>query len=67
MPRLLRRREAAAYLGLSAAQFDNIRIRGDINNVPVPSDRALAGVCRIPLFDIRDLDAAIDRWKAAHV
>ena len=65
MPRLLRRREAAAYLGLSSAQLDLIRARGDVRAVAIPSDRSPTGTLRVPLFDVRDLDAAIERWKAA--
>ncbi len=63
MPRLLPRRLAAGYLSVSAAQFDLLRARGEIRAVPVPSDRNPGGVSRVPLFDVRDLDATIEKWK----
>ena len=62
-PRLLRRCEAAAYLSLSPAQLDLLRSRGEIKSVCVPSDRNPSGVASVPLFDVRDLDAAIDGWS----
>jgi hypothetical protein len=65
VPRLLRRTEAAAYLNLSPAQFDLLRNRGEFSPVPVPSDRNPSGVSRVPVFDVRDLDAAIERWKVS--
>jgi hypothetical protein len=61
VPRLLRRPEAALYLGISAPQFDLLRARGEIRCVPVPSDRAPGGTARMALFDRVDLDAAIER------
>jgi len=62
-PRLLRRAQAATYLGISPAQLDLLRARGEIRPVPVPSDRSPNGQSRIPLYDRLDLDAAINRWK----
>lgn len=62
-PRLLRRSEAATYLALSCAQIDQLRARGHITPVRVPSDRSPDGAVRVPLFDRRELDRAIQRWK----
>lgn len=62
-PRLLRRAEAALYLGLSTAVLDALRARGDIRAVAVPSTRHLGETLRTPLFDKRDLDSLIDHWK----
>ena len=66
-PRLLRRREAASYLGLSPAALDALRLRGEVVPVPVPSLRRQGEVLRVPLFDVADLDAAVDRWKVGGV
>jgi hypothetical protein len=66
VPRLYRRLQSAAYLNLSPAQFDLLRNRGEFQPVPVPSDRNPTGTISVPLFDVRDLDAAIERWKARH-
>lgn len=63
LPRLLRRLDAAGYLSVSPAQFDLLRARGDVVPVPVPSDRNPTGKLGVPLFDVRDLDACIDKWK----
>lgn len=62
-PRLLRRAEAAAYLGVSLAQLDHLRLAGEVRPVPMPS--RLGGQIRTPLYDRADLDTAITRWKAA--
>jgi len=66
IPRLLRRTEAAGYLGLSPSAFDLLRHRGEITAVPVPSDRSPDGWSRTPLFDREDLDRAVERWKNDH-
>ena len=60
-PRLLRRQQAAHYLGVSVAQLDVIRAMGQLSVVPVPS--RLGGSVRLPLFDLRDLDRLIEDWK----
>lgn len=54
MPRLLRRREAAAYLNLSPAALDVLRARGEVVAVRVPSLRRDGESLRVPLFDLRD-------------
>ena len=61
VPRLLRRQEAARYLGISVAQLDVLRAMGEIHPLAVPS--RLGGSIRKPLFDRQDLDGVIDRWK----
>ena len=63
-PRLLRRTESAAYLSLSPSAFDILRTRGELRAVPVPALRREHELLRVPLFDIADLDALVDRWKA---
>jgi hypothetical protein len=63
VPRLLRRTEAARFLGLSPAALDLLRARGDIVPVPVPSLRRVGMLLRVPLYDVEDLHALIDRWK----
>ena len=64
-PRLLRRQQAADYLNLSPAALDVLRARGDVTPVPVPSLRREGEALRIPLYDVRDLDDTIERWKVA--
>jgi hypothetical protein len=64
VPRLLRRVQAAAYLNISPAQLDLLRGRGHVRSVRVPSDRCPSGAMRVPLFDVVDLDAFIERMKA---
>jgi hypothetical protein len=66
-PRLLNRSAAAAYLGLSLATLDALRSQGEISPVPVPAAHRVGVPLRVPLFDIRDLDAAVDRWKTGGV
>ena len=61
-PRLLRRAEAACFLGVSLAQLDFLRITGELRPVAMPS--RLGGPVRTPLYDVEDLSAAINRWKA---
>lgn len=65
MPRLLRRSDAAQYLGLSIATFDALRLHCEIASVPVPAAHREGELLRIPLFDVRDLDALIEKWKEA--
>ena len=64
-PRLLRRVQPAAYLNASASQFDLLRHGGDFP-APIlfPSTRNPDGRSRVPLWDVADLDAWIDRRKA---
>jgi hypothetical protein len=63
-PRLLRRRAAAEYLSVSAPYIDALRAQGLLRSVPLPAARG-AGDLRIPLFDINDLNALIDKLKTA--
>lgn len=64
-PRLLRRVQAAGYLNASASQFDLLRHDADFP-APIlfPSTRNPNGQSRVPLWDVADLDAWIDRRKA---
>lgn len=66
-PRLLRRRQAAAYLSISPSVLDSLRARGELRVVPFPAVRRDGEALRTPLFDVRDLDALIDRWKGGTV
>lgn len=61
VPRLLRRREAAGYLGISTAHLDQLRAMGQIEVVRMPGRNGVP--IRTPLFDRVILDAAIERWK----
>jgi hypothetical protein len=62
-PRLLRREQAAAYLGISVPTLDAFRLRGEVTPVPVPAVHHAGETLRIPLYDRVDLDAVIERWK----
>jgi hypothetical protein len=64
-PRLLRRHEAALYLGLSVSAVDALRNQGELHTVPVPAVRG-SGVSRVPLYDVQALDAAISRWQSSN-
>jgi hypothetical protein len=59
--RLLRRLEAASYLGVSTAQLDLLRAMGELMAIAMPGRRGEP--IRTPLYDRLDLDAAIARWK----
>lgn len=61
-PRLLRRSEAARYLGISTAQLDVLRLQGQIAVVRMPGRNGEP--IRIPLYDRLALDRAIERWEA---
>jgi hypothetical protein len=63
-PRLLRRLQAAAYLNISPSALDILRARRDVVAVRVPALRRQGEIMRCPLFDVRDLDAVIERWKS---
>jgi hypothetical protein len=67
VPRLFSRALAARYLGISVQLFDAYRAQGLIEPVPMPSARRLGERLRTPLFDVRDLDQLIDRWKGAAI
>lgn len=60
-PRLLTRRAAAAYLSVSIAMLDSLRLQGELTVVAMPSSRT-GKVIRIPLFDRIQLDEAVARW-----
>jgi hypothetical protein len=62
-PRLLRRESAARYLGISVQQLDVLRASAEIDVVRMPGRLGVA--VRTPLFDIQDLDRAVERWKLA--
>jgi hypothetical protein len=57
--------QAAGYLNASASQFDLLRHGADFP-APIlfPSTRNPDGRSRVPLWDVADLDAWIDRRKA---
>lgn len=61
-PRLRNRGAAAAYLSCSKAQLDFLRMTGELTPVAMPGKKGRAS--RVPLYDVHDLDAAIDRWKS---
>ena len=61
-PRLLRRDQAAHYLGVSVATLDLLRLRGEVPP-PVPVPGRVGSPIRCPLYDKHDLDLAILRWK----
>jgi hypothetical protein len=63
MRRLVGRRQAALYLGLSVPSLDALRLQGEVRTVPVPATHRPGELLRTPLFDLRDLDALIDQWK----
>ncbi len=63
VPRLLRRSDAARYLGVSVAQLDVLRALGEI--VPVAMPGRTGEPVRVPLYDRVALDAAVTRWAEA--
>jgi excisionase family DNA binding protein len=54
--RLLRREQAAKYLGLSVSSLDGLNREGSLPHVKVKSSTR---------YDIRDLDAYIERMKVS--
>jgi hypothetical protein len=62
--RLLRTRDAAHYLSLSAEAIRLLVDRGQLVPVRLPSTRADGERARPLFFDIRDLDDFVDRLKA---
>ncbi|MCH7676756.1 hypothetical protein IH879_17695 [candidate division KSB1 bacterium] len=56
MPRLLRRKAAAIYLGISLAMLDLLRLQGEVEPVPMPGRNGQP--IRTPLYDRIDLDDA---------
>jgi hypothetical protein len=77
-PRLFRRRQAASYLNIAPASLDELVNQGWLRPVRLPavrvtngkrSEPAIAGrgMFRVPLFDVNDLDATIERWKRGDV
>ena len=65
-PRLVNRRGAASYYSVSVPYIDALRAQGILRPVPLPDARG-GGQLRIPLYDVRDLDALIERCKAGGV
>jgi len=57
--------EAAAYVNMSVATVRRYVTNGDLIPVRVPSTRRIGELSRRLLFAREDLDALIDRWKAA--
>jgi len=62
--RLLNLKAAAVYLGgVSIWTVRALVANGDLKPVLLPSVRHPGETGRRLLFDVRDLDAAVDRWK----
>ena len=64
-PRLLDVYAAAAYLSVSVPSVRGYVTNGDLIPLRVPSTRRIGELSRRLLFAREDLDALIDRWKAA--
>jgi hypothetical protein len=65
VPRLYRRGQSAAYINASPSQFDLLRLDPDFPEpITFPSTRNPNGKSRVPLWDVKDLDAWIDHQKA---
>lgn len=65
-PRLLDLKTAARYLGgISPWTVRGLVAKGDITPVRLPSVKHPGEAGRRLLFDVRDLDALVDRWKEA--
>ena len=66
LPRLLDIKAAAVYLGgVSPWTLRGLVADGHLRPVRLPSLRHPGENGRRLLFDIRDLDAVVDRWKAS--
>ena len=63
LPRLLDVNAAAAYLGGSTSVVRGYVASGQLTPVRLPSTRRPGELSRRLLFDVRDLDAFIDRQK----
>ena len=63
-PRLLDAKAAAAYLGVSHWTIRAYVEKGELVPVRLPAVRRSGEDCRRLLFDVRDLDAFVDRLKA---
>ena len=63
-PRLLDTAAAASYLGVSPGYVRGLMTRGELVPVRLPSCRWAGEVGRRLLFDARDLDALVERWKS---
>ena len=61
-PRLLRRQAAADYLSISPAFLDALRAQGHVRPVQLPAALGV-GTVRCPLYDVRDLDDLIEKFK----
>ena len=68
-PRCLDREAAAAYLGISPDSLDRLRHAGELPIVALPAERhkatgrGIRGTSRRVLFDVKDLDALVERSK----
>jgi hypothetical protein len=62
-PRLLPRQPSANYISVSVSMFDALRARGEIPPPILIPAAHRDGHSRIPLWDLKDLDATIERWK----
>ena len=63
-PRLLDVKDAAEYLGgISEATIRRLVERGELRPVRLPSVRHAGEMGRRLLFDVRDLDAVVEKWK----
>ena len=62
-PRLLDAKAAAAYLGVSHWTVRAYVEKGQLVPVRLPAVRRAGEDCRRLLFDVRDLDAFVDRQK----
>ncbi len=64
-PRLVDVHAASAHLSVSVPTLRGLVRDGEIVPVRLPSSRRPGDVSRRLLFDVRDLDAVVDRWKNA--
>ena len=65
-PRLLSVDAAAAYLGIGAWTLRAMAADGKVPMVTPPAVRRTGQPMRRVLFDVRDLDALIEKWKREH-
>jgi hypothetical protein len=64
VPRLLRRGELSAYLNVSCAALDLLRLTPDFPRpIVMPSTRSPSGVSRVPLWDRQRIDSWIDQQQ----
>jgi excisionase family DNA binding protein len=63
--RLLDVDQAAAYLGVSVWTVRSLIADKHLSTVKMPSVKHRGETTRRVLLDVRDLDAAVDRWRSA--